>query len=119
MLWGADQLGLSEPLEAFADQFVSAQHNALMQARVAKYLNDSFDQISVLVDRSKDEGLTDPALSTATIALFLQALEIGVHMVMAGGIEKDSAPSSRDWQVFLARVFDASRPPQADEVVFD
>ena len=114
LLAASDLLEPRSPREIFTQVFGSARNNPEVQSRLGKYLNDSIDQISVLVDRSKDEGRTDLELSTAAVALFVQALEIGVHMIMSGGLEEDRAPSPSDWEAFMRRIIGAARPPSAD-----
>lgn len=113
-LWGSRLLEPEPTQEVLTQVFGSARNNPEMQARLGKYMNEQFDQMARLVERGKDEGHTDPELSTASIALFMQALGIGAHLVMAGGLDKDRAPSTSDWQAFLERMFDASRPSSTD-----
>ena len=114
VLWGSNLLEPDPTREVLTQVFGSARNNAEVQARLGKYMNEQFDQMARLVERGKDEGITDPELSTAAVALFMQALGIGTHLVMAGGLDENRAPSTSDWQGFLARIFDATRPASAD-----
>ena len=110
-------VGLLEPdsqREILTQVFGSARNNPDVHARLGKHLNDSIDQISVLVDRSKDEGRTDQELSTAAIALLIQAIEIGVHMMVAGGLDEDRVPSPSDWEALMSRFIESTAPPSAD-----
>ncbi|MXW57629.1 MAG: TetR/AcrR family transcriptional regulator [Acidimicrobiia bacterium] len=114
LLWGSRLLEPDSTQEVLTQVFGSARNNPEMQARLGNYINEQFDQMARLVERGKEEGLTDPEINTASIALLMQALGIGAHLVMAGGLDKDRAPSTSDWQAFLERVLDAFRPPSAD-----
>ena len=114
ILWSMDVLEPDSPREIFTQVFGSARNNDEVQSRLRTYVNDQFDQISRLVERGKDEGHTDPELSTAAVALLMQALGIGVHMVLSGGLHEDSAPSASDWEALVRRILDAARPPSAD-----
>ncbi|MXZ85139.1 MAG: hypothetical protein F4Z02_05730 [Acidimicrobiia bacterium] len=114
MLWGADLMESSSRREAFTQAFSGAQGNAEVQARLGEYLNDSFAHTLHLVERAKDEGHVDPEISTAAVALALQAVEIGVHMIRSGGLDEDLIPPTSDWIACIERYFGGVRPLPAD-----
>ncbi|WP_419927337.1 TetR/AcrR family transcriptional regulator [Candidatus Poriferisocius sp.] len=114
LLWGADLMEPSSPREVFTQVFGSAQNNPEVQARLKQYLNESFVQILRLVERAKEEGHVDPEVSTAAVALTLQAVGVGVHLIRSGGLDEDYVPSTSDWTACMERYFGGVHPPEAD-----
>lgn len=115
VLYAVDLLQPDTPREVFTQVFGSARNNPEVHLRLQRYLKDQFDQMSRLVERGKEEGITDPELSTAAITLFMQALGVGVHMVMSSQLASDYAPHPSDWAALVTRLINAARPPSADQ----
>lgn len=113
-LWAADLLEPSASREIFTQIFGSARNNPEVELRLQEHLNRSFGQLVGLVERAKDEGHADPQLSTTAIALLLQSIGIGIHMVNSGGLNEDCAPSTEDWVAYMKRLIEASAPPPVD-----
>ncbi|MXW57628.1 MAG: hypothetical protein F4124_10580 [Acidimicrobiia bacterium] len=113
-LWGADLVGSSSRRHDFTQVFADHQNNADGQARLEEYLNDSFAHTLRLVERAKDEGHVDPEISTAAVALALQTVEVGVHMIRSGGLDEDLIPPTSDWIACIERYFGGVRPLPAD-----
>lgn len=113
--WGAALVDSSDPLQdVFVHAFGGAQNDAAVQDRLKHYVNETGDQLDRLVDQSKAEGTCDPDISTAAITLLIEALGIGVRLLLSGGLEDRRIPATEDWVEFVRRLSEAMLP-QAEQ----
>ena len=93
--------------------FGSARNNEEIAARLKEYINRESEQISGIIEEGKQAGFCDPDLSTAAMSLLCQAVGIGVHLVMAAGLDEDRIPSVDDWNDLNTRLIQKGAPPSS------
>ena len=93
--------------------FGSARNNEEIAACLKEYLNRESEQISGIIEEGKLAGFCDPDLSTAAMSLMCQAVGIGVHLVMAAGLDEDRVPSADDWNELNLRLIRSCEPPSS------
>ena len=108
--WGANLLESDGTQDVLVQVFGSARNNAAVQQRLQEFLNDQADQLSDLVDWSKDEGLCSREMSTPAMVLLIQAAGIGTHLLRSAGRADRHNPSVEDWMQLIARLLSAANP---------
>ena len=111
--WGANVLESDETQDVLVQVFGSARNNPAVQQSLQEFLNVQADQLSDLVERSKDEGLCDRDISTPALALLIQAAGIGTHLLRSAGRAERHVPSVEEWVELLARLLSAAVPPES------
>lgn len=110
--WGANLLKSDDAHDVLIQVFGSARNNTAVQQSLQEFLNEQADQLSDLVEKSKDEGLWDRDISTSALALIIQAVGIGTHLVMSAERAKHHIPTEEEWVELLARLLSAASPPE-------
>ena len=108
--WGANLLKADKTQDVLVQVFGSARNNTAVRLSLQKFLNEQGDQLSALVERSKDEGLFDQVLSTAALVLLIQSAGIGVHLLLSAERADRHIPTEEDWVELLARMVAAVSP---------
>ena len=110
VLWGAFLLNSDATQDVLVQVFGSARNNAAVQERLQRFLSDQADQLGRLVERGKEEGVLDPELATSAMALMLQSIGIGTHLLLSAGRDDRQRPSEGEWTELLARMLDGVNP---------
>ena len=110
---GAKLLVFDERRDVMTQVFGSARNNAGIQECLTRFLNEEADQFSRMIDRCKEEGLADPELSTAAMALICQAIALGTQLLLSNGLDDRHVPSEDEWKALLYRLSDAVSLPEA------
>ncbi len=110
--WGANLLKSDDAHDVLIQVFGSARNNTAVQQSLQEFLNEQADQLSDLVEKSKDEGLWDRDISTSALALIIQAVGIGTHLVMSAERAKHHIPPEEELVELLARLLSAASPPE-------
>lgn len=108
---GTSLLTPDEAQDVLTQIFGSARNNAAVQASLQRFLTGQAVQLGSLVEQGKDEGLLDPELSTVAMALFVQAIGIGTHLLLGAGREERHVPSDNEWTELLIRIIASVNPP--------
>lgn len=108
--WGVHLLSADGVRDVLVQVFGSARNNAAIQERLQRFLDDQADQLCDLIERGKQEGYFDPELETAALALFCQAVGIGTHLLLSGGLSDRHIPSEYDWIAVLMKVISSVQP---------
>lgn len=109
-VWGTNLLKADKTQDVLVQVFGSARNNTAVLSSLQKFLNEQGDQLSALVERSKDEGLFDQALSTAALVLLIQSAGIGVHLLLSAERADRHIPTEEDWVELLSRMVAAVNP---------
>ena len=96
--WGVNLLTSDATQDVLVQVFGSARNNVAVRERLQQFLNDQADQLSHLVEKGKDEGIVDPEFSTTAMALVLQAIAIGTHLLLSAGRDDRHIPTHDDWR---------------------
>ncbi|MXZ94429.1 MAG: TetR/AcrR family transcriptional regulator [Acidimicrobiaceae bacterium] len=102
--WGMYLLTSDSVKEPLNQVFGSARNNVEIQQILQSFLDEQAEQLHGLVERAKDEGSFDPEHDTASIALMIQAIGIGTHLVLSAGLADRHKPSEQDWTALLTEV---------------
>lgn len=94
--------------------FGSARNNESIRVCLQRFLNEDHRQLSRLIDSAKEQGFCDSQLSTAALAMFCQALGIGVDLLLTSGLDDQQMPSAHEWSGLIARVIEAVVPAPAE-----
>ena len=89
--WGANLLSADAVQDVLVQVFGSARNNAVLQERLQRFLDEQADQLSRRVEASKQEGFCDPELDTVALTMLFQALGIGIHLILSGGLLHSTA----------------------------
>lgn len=98
--WGASLLDADSVRDALVLAFGVRGDDAI-QARLRQFLNEQSDQIGGLIERGKSEGTLHPELNTVAVALLVQAIGIGTHILISAGLDDRRVPSAQDWTDLL------------------
>ena len=110
VLWGEYLLHSDIAQDVLVQVFGSARNNAAVQERLQRFLSEQAEQLGYLVERGKDEGIFDPELSTVAIAMAIQSIGIGTHLLMSAGLDHHQIPSKHEWGELIARLIKGLRP---------
>ena len=110
---GDSLLSMDERRDVLVQVFGSARNNDAIRERLQEFLNEEARQLGRVIEEGKQAGFCDPAYSTAAMAFLSQALGIGAHLLLAGGLDDSYVPSDSDWNTLLQSMINAvnSHPP--------
>ena len=110
---GDSLLSLDERRDVLVQVFGSARNNDAIRERLQEFLDEEARQLGRVIEEGKEAGFCDPGYSTAAIAFLSQALGIGAHLLLAGGLDDNYVPSGSDWNTLLQSIITAvgSEPP--------
>ena len=108
---GVNLLASDATQDVLVQVFGSARNNVAVRERLQQFLNDQADQLSRLVEKGKDEGLVDPEFSTTAIALVIQAIGIGAHLLLSAGRDDRHVPAHDDWTDLVSALISRLSPP--------
>ena len=111
---GDSLLSMDERRDVLVQVFGSARNNDAIRERLQDFLNEEARQLGHVIEEGKEAGFCDPAYSTAAITFLSQALGIGAHLLLAGGLDESYIPSDGDWNTLLLSIINAvgSPPPR-------
>ena len=109
--WGANLLSSDAVQDVLAQLFGSARNNTVVQERLERFLDEQADQLGRRVEWSQEEGFCDPELDTVAVTILVQALGIGMHLILSAGLSDRHVPSEQDWTALLHRLLGATNPP--------
>ncbi|WP_419929650.1 TetR/AcrR family transcriptional regulator [Candidatus Poriferisocius sp.] len=109
-VWAAYLLVHDAAQDVLVQVFGSARSNDAVQESLRRFLDDQADQLGDLVERGKSEGLFDPALTTASIVLAIQAVGIGTHLLISAERANRHLPGQQDWVELIARMIGGTGP---------
>ena len=109
--WGANVLVADEVRDVLVQVFGSARNNAVVGERLQRFLDDQADQLVHLVDRAKDAGICDPGYDTTAVALMIQSIGIGTHLLRSAGLADRHVPSEQNWTTLVLRVLGSLESP--------
>ena len=92
--------------------FASARSNDAVRERLRWFLGEQSRQIARLVDRGRDESGFHVGYSTAAIALLIQAVGVGTHLLLSTGRDDQHLllstgrddqhlPSAQEWELHV------------------
>ena len=96
-MWSALLFRPDPAQEVLVQAFATARTNDAVQERLSQYLNERGDQINRLVERAKAEAAEDPGFNTAAITLFIQAVAIGMVLILSAGLDDRHMPPPEEW----------------------
>ena len=109
---GDSLLSMDKRRDVLVQVFGSARNNEAIRERLQDFLDEEARQLGYVIEEGKEAGFCDPAYSTAAVAFLSQALGIGAHLLLAGGLDDSYIPSDSDWNTLLQSVINAvSSPP--------
>ena len=108
---GVNLLASDATQDVLVQVFGSARNNVAVRERLQQFLNDQADQLSRLVEKGKDEGLVDPEFSTTAMALVIQAIGIGAHLLLSAGRDDRHVPAHDDWTDLVSALISRLSPP--------
>ena len=108
---GVNLLASDATQDVLVQVFGSARNNVAVRERLQQFLNDQADQLSHLVEKGKDEGLVDPEFSTTAMALVIQAIGIGAHLLLSAGRDDRHVPAHDDWTDLVSALISRLSPP--------
>ena len=99
--WAANILAGDETQDVMVQVFASARNNDAVRQRLRLFLDEQAHQIARLVDRGRSEVNFDPGYSTAAIALLIQAVGVGTHLLLSAGRDGQHTPSAQEWDTLV------------------
>ena len=105
--WGTDLLTADLAQSAFKHLFGSAHAYPSIQQRLQEFLEKQADQLAVMVEQTKADGLCDPELSTTALALMIQAIGVGTDLLISAGRSERLIPPEQEWADVIVRMFAA------------
>ena len=90
------------------EAFVGARRDPEVAAALRDHLADRAGRLGELVDSSKQSGLIDPELDTASLVHFAHAIGLGFLLYEAVGTAN---PEPRDWDHVISRVLTSLTVP--------
>ena len=96
-MWSALLLRPDPSQELLVQAFASARTNEAVQERLSEYLNTRGDQVNRLIERAKAEAAEDPGFSTVAVTLLVQAVAIGMVLILSAGLDERHLPTQEEW----------------------
>lgn len=96
-MWSALLLRPDPSQEVLVQAFATARTNEAVQERLSRYLNERGDQVSRLVERARAEAAEDPGFSTTALTLLIQAVAIGMVLILSAGLDDRHMPPPEEW----------------------
>ena len=115
LAWAAQLLEPEQTKDVLVQVFGSARNNAVIQERLQGFLNDQAHQLSMMIERGKDEGFCDPEQDTVALTLLCQAIGIGTHLLLAAGLADRYIPSEQGWLALFAKLLGSVAPGPTTE----
>lgn len=109
--WALSLLGDYKTQDVLVQAFASAHNNEAVQERLQWFLDEQADQLDRLIDRGKVELPDHPGYSTVALALLIQAIGIGTHLLLSAGRDERHIPSEHEWTAMIDRVIEALSTP--------
>ena len=101
------EVGIADAGEA-RDVIIQAAASAAVSdavaASLAEFLNNEARHLGCIVEAGKDAGLIDPEFDTAALALLFQAVAVGAHLVLTGGLDERHVPAVSEWEALLVKL---------------
>ncbi len=107
-MWSALLLSPDPAQELLVQAFASARTNEAVQERLREYLNVRGDQVSRLIERAKAEATEDRGFSTVAITLLVQAVAIGMVLILSAGLDDRHIPTQEEWTRLNEALLDAA-----------
>ena len=107
-MWSALLLSPDPAQELLVQAFASARTNEAVQERLREYLNVRGDQVSRLIQRAKAEATEDRGFSTVAITLLVQAVAIGMVLILSAGLDDRHIPTQEEWTRLNEALLDAA-----------
>lgn len=106
----ASRLGRDEQRDVMVQAFGSARNNEVIGDCLLRFLNEESRRLGELVELGKEQGVCDPAFSTAAITLLWHSVALGAQLLVSAGLDEDYVPDDDDWTVLLWTVICAICP---------
>ena len=103
--WAANILSGDDTQDVMVQVFASARNNDAVRERLRWFLDEQAHQIARLVDRGRDESGFDSGYSTAAVALLIQAVGVGTHLLLSTGRDDQNLPSAQEWESLVKSLF--------------
>ncbi|MCE2513259.1 MAG: TetR/AcrR family transcriptional regulator [Acidimicrobiia bacterium] len=107
---GANLLEPDESRDVLVQVFGSARNNEKIKECLLTYLNQDAQQITEVVEESKQAGLVDPELSTAAMSLMCRATALGAHLLVSAGLDDRYVPTQDEWNRLISTLIGATAP---------
>ena len=111
--WAANILAGDETQDVMVQVFASARNNDAVRERLRWFLDEQAHQIGRIVDRGRGEVDFDPGYSTAAVALLIQAVGVGTHLLLSVGRDEQHLPTPPDWEALIRSLFHSLATPPA------
>ena len=109
--WGANLLKADAVQDVLVQVFGSARNYEVVQERLQRFLDEQADQLGRRVEKSQEEGFSDPELDTIALTMLFQALGIGIHLILSAGIADRHVPSEQNWISLLHKLIGPAQSP--------
>ena len=109
--WAANILSGDDTQDVMVQVFASARNNDAVRERLRWFLDEQAHQIARLVDRGRGEANYDPGYSTAAVALLIQAVGVGTHLLLSTGRDDQHLPTAPDWETLIRGLFHSLATP--------
>ncbi len=96
-MWSALLLRPDPAQEVLVQAFATARTNEAVQERLSQYLNERGDQVNRLVERAMAEATEDAGFSTTAVTLLIQAVAIGMVLILSAGLGDRHMPPHEEW----------------------
>lgn len=109
--WAANILSGDDTQDVMVQVFASARNNDAVQERLRWFLDEQAHQIGRIVDRGRGEAGFDPGYSTAAVALLIQAVGVGTHLLLSASRDDQHLPTDSDWEALIRSLFHSLATP--------
>ena len=113
--WAANILAGDETQDVMVQVFASARNNDAVRQCLRLFLDEQAHQIAQLLDRGRSEANFDPGYSTAAVALLIQAVGVGTHLLLSASRDDQHLPSAQEWETLIRGLFQALATPPAQK----
>lgn len=112
--WAANILAGDDTQDVMVQVFASARNNDAVRERLRWFLDEQAHQIGRIVDRGRGEENFDPGYSTAAVALLIQAVGVGTHLLLSASRDDQHLPTAPDWEVLIRSLFHSLATPSSE-----
>lgn len=99
--WSANILAGDKTQDVMVQAFASARNNEAVHKSLRSYFDEQSRQLALIIERGRLEENTDPSYSTAAIMLMIQAVGVGIHLLLSVGRDEEHTPSEQEWDKLI------------------
>ncbi len=105
--WAVNLLRGDEAQDVLVQAFASARNNDAIRERLSSFLDEQADQLARLVKRGRAETPIDDKYTTVAVALLIQAIGVGTHLLLSADRADRNTPTGQEWAALIEGILNA------------